>query len=128
MIRICTAQPPERAGRFTDLDWAIQQAAWERKLRRSAAAGEWQRPCASPASRRPTQLALADAFSPRDTLLIASKAAPLTGSEPEDLACGKCGQILGEGFSARGLRRRHPEGRRLIVRCSCRALNLVVDR
>lgn len=125
MIRISSARRQERA--FRDLDWAVQQAGWEKRLRRLAAETR-QAPRPSRSSRRRVPLALADGFAARDALLLARPAAPFVGPEQDDLACGKCGQLLAEGLSAHALRRRHPEGRRLIVRCGCRALNLVAER
>lgn len=124
MMRISNA-PAERA--FRDLEWAVQQAGWEKRLRRLAAESR-QAPRSFRPPRRRVPLALADGFTARDALLLARPATPLVGTEQHDLACGKCGELLAEGLSARTLRRRHPEGRRLIVRCGCRALNLVPER
>ena len=127
MIRISTARPPKRPGSFRDMDWALQQAGWEKQLRRLAADSR-PAPRTSRPLRRRVALTLADGFTPKDVLLLAKPAAPFVGPEQDDLACGKCGQTLCEGLSTRALRHRHPEGRRLIVRCGCRALNLVADR
>ena len=59
--------------------------------------------------------------SARDAVLLAKTMPAFSGSETEDLICGRCGQTIAAGVSARTLRRSHPEGNRLIVRCACKA-------
>jgi hypothetical protein len=39
--------------------------------------------------------------------------------------CGKCGDVIGSRISPATARREHPEGERLVVRCTCGALNLL---
>jgi hypothetical protein len=63
--------------------------------------------------------------SARDAVLLAKTLPAFSGSETEDLICGGCGQTIAAGVSARTLRRSHPEGNRLIVRCACKAYNVV---
>lgn len=64
--------------------------------------------------------------SARDAVLLARTLPAFSGDESEDLICGRCGQTIAAGVSARTLRRSHPEGNRLIVRCACKAYNVVV--
>ena len=125
MIRICAAQPRERPFSRQERDWNLQQARWEAKLRLAAGKQAPDRPRAPPRARRPVALTLAEKFSVRDALLIARSGDSFAGSEEEDLACGGCGAVICSGISKRSLRRTHPEGEQLIVRCPCRALNVV---
>ena len=74
------------------------------------------------------QLELVARASLHDAVLLADSLPAFSGGEGEDLVCGGCGGVLGAGISARTLRRDHPEGRRLIVRCTCRAWNLLAAR
>ena len=75
-----------------------------------------------------TTLHLLSKASDRDAVLLARSLPAFTGQEGDDLLCGKCGGTLAAGVRAQTLRREHPEGNRLIVRCVCKAYNLVVDK
>ena len=76
-------------------------------------------PCA------PTRLALTSRVTRRDHLLLPRALPALTGTGPANLVCGKCSEVIGSGLTCLAARREHPEGSRLVIRCTCGALNLV---
>lgn len=120
MIVIRTSHAPPMPAPPNDQDWNRQATAWEATLRGMAASA----PRGPAAGRRRVALALTGKYARCDYLLLARSGAPLIGTEHEDLSCGQCGAILCAGLTSRALRRSHPEGRRLILRCDCRALNV----
>jgi RNase P subunit RPR2 len=73
----------------------------------------------------PTRLSLIARVTRRDQLLIPRILPALTGTGPESLACGKCSGLIVSGLTCRTARREHPEGSRLVIRCTCGALNLL---
>jgi hypothetical protein len=107
--------------------WDEDQARWEKQLRKLAARGcaKDEAPAIVRLAPARTPLELTASVGPRDVLLMPRRLPALTGTEPQDLLCGKCQAILGCGISARAARRRHPEGQRLVLRCVCGALNLL---
>lgn len=115
----------ERSAR--ERSWDEDQARWERQLRKlsAPARAKDEAPAIVPLAPARTPLELAASVGPRDALLIPRLLPVLTGSEAEDLLCGKCQLVIGRGISARTARRRHPEGQRLVLRCACGALNLL---
>ena len=119
--------PPPLSDRAVRLgrERAAQEAQWEAQLRKMASHK-------APESRifsLPTPVrTLLDVLSGRkrhDTILLPRTLPVITGSETEDLACGKCGNVIAARVSRDSVRGRHPEGDRLVVRCTCRALNLL---
>lgn len=106
------------------------EARWEAQIRRLAALGT--REAGPVAARLPalstTALDLAAGMTRHDTLLLPRTLPLITGSEAEDLACGRCGAVIASRTSRQTARSRHPGGRRLVVRCTCRALNLLWGR
>jgi hypothetical protein len=109
--------------------WDEDQARWEKQLRKLAALGRAKDEAPATVRLAParTPLELVASVGPRDALLIPRLLPALTGTEPEDLLCGKCQTVVGRGISARTARRRHPEGQRLVLRCACGALNLLAS-
>lgn len=73
----------------------------------------------------PTRLALVSRVTRRDLLLVPRALPAMTGAGPANLLCGKCSNLIVAGLSCRMARRQHPEGSRLVIRCTCRALNLI---
>ena len=73
----------------------------------------------------PTRLALISRVTRRDLLLVPRALPAMAGGEPANLLCGKCSELIGSGLSCRTARREHPEGSRLVIRCTCGAINLI---
>ena len=73
----------------------------------------------------PTRLALISRVTRRDLLLVPRALPAMTGTRPANLLCGKCSELIVAGLSCRTARREHPEGSRLVVRCTCGGLNLI---
>jgi len=71
------------------------------------------------------RLPLTSRVGHRDLLLLPRTLPALTGTGLENLICGKCCALVGSRLSCRTARREHPEGSRLVIRCTCGALNLV---
>jgi hypothetical protein len=103
------------------------EARWETQIRKMAghAAEETRRPVRSVRAPVRTSLEVANGVTRRDALMIPRTLPTFTGDENEDLVCGKCGDVIGFRISPRTARREHPEGDRLVVRCTCGALNLL---
>jgi hypothetical protein len=115
----------ERAAwrRASDAD----EARWEAQIRNMAgAAAEESRP---PAGRIPapirTAMEVAGDVTRRDALIMPRTLPTFSGNENEDLVCGRCGDVIGFRISPVTARREHPEGERLVVRCTCGALNVL---
>jgi hypothetical protein len=115
----------ERAAwrRASDAD----DARWEAQIRNMAdPAVEESRP---PLGRIPapirTALEVAAGVTRRDVLIMPRTLPSFSGDENEDLVCGRCGDVIGFRISPVTARRKHPEGERLLVRCTCGALNLL---
>ena len=101
------------------------QLRWERKIR---ALSTQSMAAAVPAPRAqcpPTRLALTARVTRRDHLLIPRNLPALTGTEPRNLVCGDCSATIVSGLTCGTARRDHPEGSRLVIRCTCGALNLL---
>ena len=73
----------------------------------------------------PTRLTLISRVTRRDLVLVPRALPAMTGAGPANLVCGKCSELIGAGLSCRTARREHPEGSRLVIRCTCGALNLI---
>jgi hypothetical protein len=106
---------------------AADEARWESQIRKMAGhAAEESRP---PVSRGPapmrTALEVALSVTRRDALIMPRTLPGFSGDENENLVCGKCGDVIGLRISPVTARREHPEGERLVVRCTCSALNLL---
>jgi RNase P subunit RPR2 len=101
------------------------QLRWEERIR--ALSTQRTARMAPPARPQcpPTRLALTKRVGHRDLLLLPRALPALTGDSPESLVCGKCSSLIGSGISCRSARRKHPEGSRLVIRCTCGAMNLV---
>lgn len=106
-------------------EWDREQAAWEARLRKLAGrvTAEEKPVLAAPLER--TILPPAGRVRRLDALLLPRSLPALVGSERVDLACAGCSGIIGQAITARTARREHPEGKRLLVRCTCGALSLV---
>lgn len=104
----------------------MEEAQWEAKLRQLARREvKHLAPVSRPAITRRSSLKLVTAITRHDALLMPRSWPLLTGSEAEDLACGRCANVIGSGTTAAAARSRFPEGERVIVRCGCGALNLL---
>lgn len=106
---------------------AAEEARWEMKLR-ATAKRELEEPaphiatCAAPVT---TRLEVIDGMNRYDNLVI-PRALPVTvGCDGEDLACGKCGDVIASRASRDTVRRNYPQGERVVIRCTCRALNVI---
>ena len=115
---------PERTARRRERD--AEEARWEAQLGRMAARRprEVERIVSLPAPAR-TALDLVSRVLRHDALLLPRTLPFATGSDGEDLVCGRCGAVIAARLDREAARGRHPEGRRLLVRCTCRALNLL---
>jgi hypothetical protein len=77
------------------------------------------------ASKVTIQLEVVDGMTRYDNLII-PRALPVTmGCEDEDLACGRCGDVIASRASRDTVRRNYPQGDRVVIRCTCRALNVI---
>lgn len=115
---------PERLAGRRERD--AEEARWEAQLRRMATCRprEVERIASPPAPVR-TALDVVGGMLRHDALLLPRTLPIATGSEAEDLLCGRCGTVIAARLSREAARGRHPEGRRLVVRCTCKALNLL---
>ena len=98
---------------------AADEARWEAKLRAMA---EMKPQEPAPAAAKVTiQLEVVDGMTRYDNLII-PRALPVTmGCEDEDLACGRCGDVIASRASRDTVRRNYPQGDRVVIRCTCRA-------
>lgn len=103
------------------------EARWEAQLRKMAGhAAEEPRPRAGTGQALiRTILEVAVDVTRRDALLMPRMLPTFSGHENEDLVCGKCKDVIGLRISPVTARREHPEGERLVVRCTCGALNIL---
>jgi hypothetical protein len=103
------------------------EARWEAQIRKMA--GHAAEEPGPPVSRGPvpirTALEVAGGVTRRDALIMPRSLPTFSGHENEDLVCGKCGDVIGLRISPVTARREHPEGERLVVRCTCGALNVL---
>ncbi len=110
-----------------DRDCAAEEARWEAQLRMLARMKRQERPSLPAPAPAPvlTTLDVVDGMTRYDNLVIA-RALPLAvGDDAEDLACGKCGGVIAVRASRETVRNRYPQGDRLLIRCSCRAINVL---
>lgn len=107
--------------------WGEAERRWEAQLGKQAAHGRAMSEAAAIIRSAPARsfLQLISTATPRDALLLPRILPAFTGNEQEELLCGKCYEVIGVGVSAHSVRRRHPEGRRLMIRCLCGGLNLL---
>ena len=119
------AGPDRSAPSARQREWDDDQAAWEARLRSLAGrvASEQTAPAEPPPA--PNILEPAGRVSRLDALLLPRSLPALVGAERGDLACGGCLEIVGRSITARTARRKHPEGDRLVLRCTCGTVNLV---
>ncbi|MEA3028875.1 MAG: hypothetical protein QOG13_200 [Sphingomonadales bacterium] len=117
-------EPLGRAARQRERD--EEEAGWEAQLRRMAGRAKYSEPVIERVV-SPIRMALeiVGGVTRRDSLLLPRTLPVFTGDEHEDLVCGKCWEIIGFRTSAPSCRRLHPEGDRVIVRCTCGALNVL---
>lgn len=107
-------------------DQALEEAAWEARLRSVAMTEAREGPMPAPApSPVRTILDVVDGMTRYDNLVMPRTLPVAVGSDDEDLACGNCGQTIASHSSREALRQSHPQGDRLVIRCPCRALNVV---
>jgi hypothetical protein len=106
---------------------SAEEARWEAQIRTMARHEPRESAPAVIALPPPVRVILpvVNGMKRHDALLIPRTLPAMTGSGGEDLACGKCGSVIASRTDREAARRRHPEGDRLIVRCTCRALNLL---
>lgn len=110
-----------------DRDCAAEEARWEAQIRMMAQMKRQERPAPPATAPAPVQTTLdvVDGMTRYDNLVIA-RALPLAvGSDAEDLTCGKCGGVIAARASRETVRNRYPQGDRLLIRCSCRAINVL---
>ncbi|MEA3051445.1 MAG: hypothetical protein QOG72_348 [Sphingomonadales bacterium] len=123
--------PNAAADRFEQAAWRrrcdADEAHWESQIRKMAGhAAEESRPSATGGSAAiRTALEVAAGVTRRDALFMPRTLPTFSGHENEDLVCGKCGDVIGFRISPVTARREHPEGERLVVRCTCGALNVL---
>lgn len=120
-------RPPSRRAPCHDRDCAAEEARWEAQLRMLARMKRQERPSPPVTAPAPvlTTLDVVDGMTRYDNLVIA-RALPLAvGSDAEDLACGKCGGVIASRANRETVRSRYPQGDRLLIRCSCRAINVL---
>ncbi len=115
----------DRAARRRECD--ADEARWEAQLRRILK-HETRHP--DPVADRrlatvPRSLEVVVGVTRHDSLLIPRTLPAFIGGEREDLLCGKCSDVIGSQTTPPTARRQHPEGDRLIIRCTCGALNLI---
>lgn len=60
-----------------------------------------------------------------DAHIRANRIPVMTGSDEGDLNCGGCGQALGQGVSLAEFHKRIQSDQRMILECTCGALNVV---
>lgn len=119
------------ADRFEQAAWRrrcdADEARWEAQIRKMAGQGaqESKPTVAARTARVRTALEVAARVTRRDAVLMPRTLPTFSGSENEDLVCGKCADVIGVRISPGTARRAHPEGERLVVRCTCGALNLL---
>ncbi len=104
-----------------------EDARWEmqiRKMTRHSVRAADPAVAPRPAPVR-TALHIVSKVRRHDMLLIPRVLPIAAGGEPQDLVCGKCAKVIASGTSPASVRRLHPEGDTLIVRCPCGALNLL---
>ena len=103
-----------------------EEAGWEAQLRKMA--GHQTRhadPVRSRAAPLLTALQIVRLPTRHDSLLLPRSLPIFTGNDAEDLVCGKCADVIARRASPPAARCRYPEGDRLIVRCTCGALNVL---
>jgi hypothetical protein len=113
-----------RAARQRERD--EEEAGWEAQLRRMAGDAKYSEPAIGRLV-APVRMALeiVGGVTRQDSLLLPRTLPVFTGDEHENLVCGKCSEVIGFRTSVPSCRRLHPEGDRVIVRCTCGALNLL---
>ena len=60
-----------------------------------------------------------------DAHIRANRLPVMTGSDEGDLNCGKCGQAIATGTTPAAFHNKIQTDQRLVVECTCGALNLV---
>jgi hypothetical protein len=121
-------EPPHRRDRVAwRREEAADEARWEAQLRRMPKhATRHNEPVADgpPASTHGV-LEVAHGLTQFDTLLTPRTLPLFTGDEAGDFACGRCAVVIGSRTSLATVRDRHPDGERLLVRCTCGAWNVL---
>lgn len=125
---IAEAQRAPRSARQQERD--EDEARWEARLRHLTRQKQWSERSASVAAveSRTTSLELASKLTPHDAVLLPRALPRFTGDEHEDVVCGRCRDLIGSQISPCTIRRRHPEGKRLVIRCLCGAFNLLFGK
>lgn len=119
------AQPGGTTISSRQREWDREQAAWEARLRALSGRLAAEEKPVRLVPLEPTILEQARRVTRLDVLLLPRSLPVFVGTEQGDLACAGCSGIIGQAITARTARRAHPEGDRLVVRCTCGALNLV---
>jgi hypothetical protein len=119
------ARPGGFARSARQREWDNDQAAWEARLRKIAGRVSDEEKPVRPISLAPTILEPAGRVTRLDALLLPRTLPAFVGTERTDLACVACSGVIGQAITARSARREHPEGDRLVVRCTCGAFNLL---
>lgn len=114
-----------RATRQKECD--AEEARWEAQLRKMAKReSKHVEPIRAPrAVAVRSILKLVAEVTRHDALLLPRTLPLLTGADDRDLACGKCSDVIGARMTSASARSEYPEGERVIVRCTCGALNLL---
>jgi hypothetical protein len=124
-----SAGPLVRPGGFArsprQREWDQDQAAWEARLRKLQGRVIAEDVIVPQIPLAPNILERAERVGRLDAVLLPRSLPAFVGSERGDLACAGCSAIVGRSITARTARREHPEGRRLVVRCTCGVFNLV---
>lgn len=60
-----------------------------------------------------------------DAHIRANKLPVMTGTDEGDLNCGNCGKAIAEGTSPAGFHQKIQTEQRLVVECTCGALNVI---
>jgi hypothetical protein len=106
-------------------DCAREEAHWEKMLKVGASLTP-DKVAVRPASASVrTSLDVVDGMTRFDNLVIPRALPVAVGSDDEDLVCGGCGRTIASHSSREAMRRDHPQGDRLVIRCTCRALNVI---
>jgi hypothetical protein len=106
-------------------DRAIEEALWEKMLSVTATVKPVDSPPRQTSASVRTLLDVVDGMTRYDHLVMPRALPVAVGSDDEDLACGKCAETIASRSSREAIRRDHPQGDRLVIRCTCRALNVV---
>jgi hypothetical protein len=120
---LTTPSPLSDEGARRRLECAADEARWAAKLRATAKTKAREpAPGAAPVT---ILLDVVDGMTRYDNLIMPRALPIAVGCEGEDLACGKCGDVIASRAGRDTVRRNYPQGDRVVIRCTCRALNVL---